>query len=203
MVVEKKINPVKNFLLKIGKRNLIIIGAVIIVAAAVCLNVALFSGNAKDGYTGYEEPSGATGENGGNDNAQNVSDNYFASALVSRQRARDEAMEVLQSVVDTAGNSEEVKAQALSDISKLAMAIEQEANIETLIMSKGFEQCVAIINDDSARIIVSGSNLTPAQLAQINSIVYEQAGIVPANITITEKFIILLIHFICIFPCSA
>jgi len=90
-------------------------------------------------------------------------------------------------VIDTAGTADEVKAQALSDISKLAMAIEQEANIETLIMAKGFENCVAVINDDSARIIVSATGLTPAQLAQINSIVYEQAGIVPANVTITEK----------------
>lgn len=190
MVVEQKINPVKNFFLKIGKRNLIIIGAVALVVTAVCLNIVLFNGNSKDGYSGYEEPSGATGNIGGNtntDNSQNVSDNYFASALVSRQRARDEALEVLQGVIDTAGNSEEVKNQALNDISKLAMAIEQEANIETLIMAKGFQNCVAIINDDSARIIVSASGLTPAQLAQINAIVYEQAGILPVNITITEK----------------
>ena len=189
MVVEQKINPVKNFFLKIGKRNLIILGAVALVATAVCLNVALFSGNTKDGYSGYNEPSGITGSNGSTngDNSQSVSDNYFASAMVSRQRARDEALEVLQSVIDTAGNSEEVKTQALSDISKLAMAIEQEANIETLIMAKGYENCVAIISDDSARIIVSASGLTPAQLAQINAIVYEQSGILPTNITITEK----------------
>ena len=189
MVVEQKMSPVKNFFLKIGKRNLIIIGAVALVATAVCLNIVLFNGNSKDGYSGYDEPSNITGSNNttNNDNTQNVSDNYFASAMVSRQRARDEALEVLQGVIDTAGNSEEVKTQALTDISKLAMAIEQEANIETLIMAKGFQNCVAIINDDSARIIVSASGLTPAQLAQINAIVYEQSGILPVNITITEK----------------
>lgn len=186
MVVEQKINPVKNFFLKIGKRNLIIIGAVVLVATAVCLNIALFNKTSKDGYSGYQEPSGIVGDTN-NNSSQNVSDNYFASAQVSRQRARDEALEVLQNVIDTAGNSDEAKAQALSDISKLAMAIEQESNIETLVMAKGFENCVAIISGDSARIIVSGKDLTPAQLAQINSIVYEQAGIAPVNITITEK----------------
>ena len=125
-----------------------------------------------------------TGELEGN---VNVSDTYFASAQVSRQRARDEAMEVLQSVVENEGAAEAVKTQALVDLSKLAMAIEQEANIETLIMAKGFEKCVAVISDDTARIIVSGSGLTPAQIAQINEIVYEQAKISPVNITITEK----------------
>ena len=75
----------------------------------------------------------------------------------------------------------------MADISKLAMAMEQEANIETLVMAKGFEKCVAVLNGDSARIIVSGKDLTPAQIAQINEIVYEQSNILPVNITITEK----------------
>ncbi len=184
MVVEKKMNPVKNFFLKIGKRNLIIVGAVAIIGVAVCLNFALFAGNSSDGYKGYDEPSGVVG---GGENNVSVSDNYFASAQVSRQRARDEAMEVLQSVVDNEGAAEAVKTQALADLSKLALAIEQEANIETLIMAKGFEKCVAVISDDTARIIVSGSGLSPAQIAQINEIVYEQAKILPVNITITEK----------------
>lgn len=184
MVVEQKINPVKNFFLKIGKRNLIIAGAVALIGAAVILNFVMFGGAPKDGYSGYDEPSGLTGNGEGE---MNASDTYFASAQVSRQRARDEAMEVLQSVVENEGAVEAVKTQALADLSKLAMAIEQEANIETLIMAKGFEKCVAVISGDTARIIVSGSGLTPAQIAQINEIVYEQASITPVNITITEK----------------
>ena len=187
MVIEQKINPVKHFFMKIGKRNLMIIGAALLVGVAICLNVALFNttGN-DDSYKGYDEPSGITGESG-SENGGSASDNYFASAQVSRKRARDEAMQVLQSVVDSANADDETVAQALSDISKLAMTMEMEANIETLVMAKGFEQCVAVINGDSARIIVSGSQLTQAQIAQINEVVYEQANILPVNITITEK----------------
>ena len=187
MVIEQTMHPVKKFFIKIGKRNLMIIGAALLVCAAVCLNVILFSGSNDDSYKGYDEPSGITGENGGENNADSVSDNYFASVQVSRKRARDEAMEVLQSVAASASADEATVNQALTEISKLAMAIEQEANIETLVMAKGFEQCVAVINDDTARIVVSGKNLTQAQIAQINEIVYEQASILPVNITITEK----------------
>ena len=184
MVVEQKINPVKSFFLKIGKRNLIIIGAVALIGAAVILNFALFGGSQGDGYSGYDEPSGLTGSGTGELSA---SDTYFASAQVSRKRARDEAMQVLQSVVDSENADDEAVAQALSDIAKMAMTIEKESNIETLITAKGFENCVAVINGDSARIIVSGSQLTPAQIAQINEIVYEETKILPVNITITEK----------------
>ena len=184
MVVEQKNNPVKNFFIKIGKRNLIIAGAVALIGAAVVLNFVLFGGAPSDGYSGYDEPSGVTDNGSGQLSA---SDTYFASAQVSRQRARDEAMEVLQSVVENEGAAEAVKTQALADLSKLAMSIEQEANIETLIMAKGFENCVAVINGDTARIIVSGSQLTQAQIAQINEIVYEETKILPVNVTITEK----------------
>ena len=186
MVIEQKIHPVKQFFIKIGKRNLMIIGAALLVCAAVCLNVILFAGSNDDGYKGYDEPSGAVGE-GTNNGEGSVSDNYFASVQVSRKRARDEAMEVLQSVAASATADEETVNKALSDISKLAMAMEQEANIETLVMAKGFDKCIAVINGDSARIVVSGTQLTQAQIAQINEIVYEQSNILPVNITITEK----------------
>ena len=186
MVIEQKIHPVKKFFIKIGKRNLMIIGAALLVCAAVCLNVILFAGADEDTYKGYNEPSGAVAE-GNNNETQSASDNYFASVQVSRKRARDEAMEVLESVAASASADDETVNQALSDISRLAMAMEQEANIETLVMAKGFEQCVAVINGETVRIVVSGSQLTQAEIAQINEIVYEQANILPVNVTITEK----------------
>jgi phosphomannomutase len=55
-------------------------------------------------------------------------------------------------------------------------------------MSKGFAQCLAVINGDSANIVVKNEGrLQSAQLAQINAVVYEQAGIEPINITIVAK----------------
>jgi stage III sporulation protein AH len=65
--------------------------------------------------------------------------------------------------------------------------MEAEANIETLIKSKGFEQCVAVINGDAASIVVKSDGLIASQISQINEIVYEQAGISPMNITIIQK----------------
>ena len=67
--------------------------------------------------------------------------------------------------------------------------MEAEANVETLVMSKGFEQCVAVISDNGISVVVDvpDTALTPAQIAQINEIVYSQASIVPANITIIHR----------------
>ena len=94
---------------------------------------------------------------------------------------------MLQGVVDDADSLESAKEQALADIAAIAATIEKEANIESLIKAKGFEECVAVINGDKANIIVKSEGLQPNQLSQILEIVYLQADILPANVTISEK----------------
>ncbi len=185
-------NKFKTVIEKIGKRNLIIASAVVLIAAAVVLNFVLFSSATPNGYDGYDQPSGnVSGDlNNGNsdtDGNKDASDTYFSATQVSRQRARDEALEVLQAVVDSADSTETAKTEALADIAAIADEIQKEANIESLITAKGFDQCVAVLNGDTASIIVSADELLPAQIAQINAIVYEQAGIAPVGVTIINK----------------
>ena len=119
---------------------------------------------------------------------KNTVDSYFATVQVSRQRARDEALEVLNAVVDNQNATDEVKAEAVAEIKQLSLEMKQEADIESVLVSKGFEQCLAVINGETASIVVKCSaELTPAQLAQINTVVYEYTGIEPVNITITAR----------------
>lgn len=175
---------VKNFFTKLGTKNLIIVGAVILIGAAICLNFVLFSGNNNGGYD-YNANSGTTGGELTDGTTETAA--YFASTQVSRDRARDEALAVLQSVVDSAEADSTTKTQALTDISVIAKNIEAEANIEAMVMAKGFEQCVAIINDDLCTIVVKTDGLMQNQISQINEIVYEQTGIKPVNIKYIEK----------------
>jgi stage III sporulation protein AH len=192
----------KGFLANFGRRQLIIVGTVLLIGAAVAVNWLMFSGEGEGGYDGYQSASDlitshgsadeknnlSAGQEGAEgDEATDVSDSYFASTQVSRQRARDEAIEVLQGVIDNEKSDDATKAQALADISQIARDMEAEANIETLIKSKGFEQCVAVINGDAASIVVKSDGLIASQISQINEIVYEQAGISPMNITIIQK----------------
>ena len=171
---------------KADKRNMIIGASVLMIALAVVLNFVLFTGAGNaDGYQGYDQPSGNVSTPTGSDS---VNENtYFSATQVSRQRARDEALEVLQAVVESADSSETAKAEALESIATIADEIQKEANIESLITAKGFAQCVAVLNGDKASIIVSAETLQPAQIAQINTVVYEQTGILPAGVTIINK----------------
>ena len=48
---------VKSFCERIGKRNFIIIGSVLLIAAAVAINIAVFSSPADDGFD-YDQSAG-------------------------------------------------------------------------------------------------------------------------------------------------
>lgn len=201
MNLQKGWDTVKGFFEKIGKRNLMIAGAVALVITAVAVNWIIFSGDdGKDGFD-YNASAGmstnygttlSTGEVGNDDKPTgsdpSSTDSYFSSVEISRQRARDEALEVLNAVVDNADASATVKAEAMKEIQTIAKEMAQESNIESILMSKGFAQCIAVINGDNANIVVKNEGqLQTAQLAQINAVVYEQAGIEPVNITVVAK----------------
>ena len=179
------LDRVKEFFAKIGRRNLIIIGAVLLVGVAICLNFVLFADNADDGYD-YGDGSGSAGNELENTETSEVLA-YFASTQVSRDRAREEALAVLQNVVESAEADSVEKSQALEDIATIANNIEAEANIEAMVMAKGFEQCIAIINDGMCTVVVMTEELLASHMSQINEIVYEQAGIRPVNVKYIQK----------------
>lgn len=175
---KRRIN-VKELIEKIGKRNLAIIGAVLVIGVAVYLNWFLF----KDADLASPDVSDADSQG-----VQNADDAFFTSSLINRNRARDEAMEVLQAVVD-ANASNEASEAAMADIARIAAEIEKEANVEELVKSKGFSECVAVISGDGINIIVKCDSdaLLPNQIAQIKEIAYTGADILPENVVIIEK----------------
>ena len=190
MKMENSKGKIAEFLRKIGKRNIIVAASFAVVAVALVLALALFGGADKDGYD-YSEGVGNISDGsqatGGNADKNDSVDTYFSSVQLNRQRSRDEALEVLQSVVDNESATETAKNEALAEINKLAKVMECEANIETLIVAKGFAECVAVISDEGASIVVKSDGLAAAQISQINEIVYEQAGIDPADIKIIQR----------------
>ena len=179
----KKEGKFRLFIMKIGKRNIIITASVLLIGVAVLLNWVLFSGGktGKDGYKGYDKPNGSQEEQKGDDAPTDQSGTYFSATQVSRQRARDEAL------VDNKESSETVKTESLAGIAAIADEIQKEANIESLVTAKGFEQCVAVISGEKVQIVVKAEELQPAQIAQINEIVYAQTGIAPTGVTIINK----------------
>lgn len=175
---------------KIGKRTVIIASAVILIAVSVMLNFALWGASEDSGKTpaiDLSNLSASNAEAGETGEVNGEGDDYFTQMVLSRTQARDEAIEVLSGVVNSESAVEQVKTEAQAEINKIAKDIENEANIETLVKSKGFEECIAVISGDHANVIVRTEELSSAQISQISEIVYEQAGIIPTNLRINKN----------------
>jgi stage III sporulation protein AH len=166
-------------------KGIVIIVAVLLIGVAVYLNYRWFYDPTDSLGYGDSNMEDTFGDSV-NTNSDNESD-YFAAAALTRQQSRDEAIDVLKLVADNEEASAEAKAEAQAKISKIAVDIQNEANIETLVKAKGFEECIAVISDDSASVIVKAESLMANEAAQILAIVYETAGISPENVTIVNK----------------
>ncbi len=177
---------------KAGVRGAVAVCAVLILGGALTVNY-LLSGRedpapklaldlTKDG--GEEEKAGEADQNS---IASGEARDYFASIALERRQARDEAIEVLKTVTDSDTATGDARAEAVAAIEKIASGMEREADIESLIRSKGFEQCVAVIRDDGCSVIVESDGLMQSDVAQISEIVWEQAGIAPENLKIIER----------------
>ena len=181
-------------IMKFGKRNIIIVCAVVLIGLAVYLNYLWYYDSVSNIGYGDNNMSDQVGNSsqGGDLNAsvtvEDTNSAYFSATQLSRQQARDEALEVLQKVVSSEEALAVTKEQALEDISRIAADIERESNIEALVVAKGFEKCIAVVNGENASIIVKADEeLVSSQIAQISEIVYTSAGILPANTKIIRK----------------
>ena len=181
-------------IMKFGKRNIIIVCAVLLIGLAVYLNYLWYYDSVDNiGYGDNNMSDQAGNVLTGDDlnasaSAEDTNSAYFSATQLSRQQARDEALEVLEKVVSSEDALDVTKEQALEDISRIAAEIEKESNIEALVVAKGFEKCIAVVNGESASIIVKADEeLVSSQIAQISEIVYTSAGILPANTKIIRK----------------
>ncbi len=182
----EKPNKIKSFFKKIGVRNIIVVCAILLIGTAVGVNYILYNQDPSEPSQDVDIDLDGTDIDETLNNDGNVS-NYFAQTILSRKQARDEALEVLQSVATSGEALPEAVESALADIAQIAKDIENESNIETLVEAKGIEDCITVISEGKATVIVKSEGLLASQVAQINEIVYEQTGILPVNLTIIEK----------------
>ncbi len=131
--------------------------------------------------TGEKQPASQTGESG-------KEGDYFASARLNRQQARDSALSLLQDAASKEDADETVKTQVNDTIQTMADYTITEAQIENLVTAKGYTDCVAFIGEDalSLAVAVPEGGMTPADTARIVDVVRQTAEFTPEQIKIIE-----------------
>ena len=120
------------------------------------------------------------------DAQQNTATDYFAAVRLSRQQARDSAVSLLQ---DVSVNSDQTKAEEsaaeLEDIVQTALT---EAQIESLVIAKGYTDCVAYMSSDGVSVAVAApeGGLKQEDVAVIADIVMTQSEYTLGDIRVVE-----------------
>ena len=180
-----KKEKIKSFFSSRAAKGFAVFIAVVLIGVAVYANYRLFYDPTYSmgyGDNNMDDNFDSSLETGGDE-----SNDYFAATVLNRQQSRDEAIDVLKLVAESDEATEEAKASANAQISKIALDIQNETNIETLVKAKGFEDCVAVISEDAVSVIVGAESLQASEAAQILAIVYDTTGINPENVTIINK----------------
>ena len=111
---------------------------------------------------------------------------YFAAVRLSRQQARDSAVELLQETMTNGeGSKTEESAAQLEDLVQTALS---EAQIESLVIAKGYADCVAYMGTEgvSVAVAVPEGGLQKEDVALIADIVMNQSEYTLSDIRIVE-----------------
>ena len=122
----------------------------------------------------------------GGEAVQTTASDYFAAVRLSRQQARDSAVTMLQEAMAyTEEGAESASNETLEKIVQTALC---EAQIESLVVAKGYVDCVAYIGDDGISIAVSApeGGLQQTDVAMIADIVMSQSEYTLDKIRVVE-----------------
>lgn len=180
------------------KRNLVIATVLLFVVAAVYLNwsynnnwgdadsdmvdaldSALIDADSTDSdieEASFEDQDSAT-----------VSD-YFASARLTRQQSREEALELLQMAATAEFASQETIDSAMNEIAAMASFSMTESQLENLLLAKDFAECVVFMSSTEVTIAVpSGEEgLTDADVAKITDTITSETDFEATQLRIIE-----------------
>ena len=169
-------------MMKTWKRNAVIAGVLVLVCAGIYLN--WLYGTEVPELTETLDADKVLGETTlvMHDEAQQTlpvnstqeADSYFAQMRLSRQTARDEAVELLQETIAYAeGEDTDETKQELESIISDALS---ESQIESMVVAKGYADCVAYINEDMISVAVASpeAGLQESDVALLADIVMGQ-----------------------------
>ena len=179
------------------KRNLVAVIIVLFICVAVYFNLnsgevisdaARLTGDYEKHEAAIDEKKDGVQEKN-EINAQNSSkDNYFENARLEKQKARDTAITTLKESANEENLSQETRDSAAKSIETISTNAVCETRIETLVKAKGFDECVALINESGVNVIVKTpeGKMKPEDTTKIKDIVCSETEFLPSQIKIIE-----------------
>ena len=185
--------------MKVWKKNLVAAAILVTVCAGIYANWMYSEDQAAVSLTDTLDAQKVMGEDtlvlsedlaaiAAGEDVQTTAGDYFAVVRLSRQQARDSAVNLLQEAMaySEEGSSKDVEsAMELEDIVQTALS---EAQIESLVVAKGYRDCVAYMSGEGISVAVASpeGGLQQNDVAVIADIVMAQSDYGLDNIRVVE-----------------
>ena len=184
--------------MKVWKKNLVAAAVLVTVCAGIYVNWLYTEQSAAVSLVDTLDTEKVMSENlvlsedlaalAAGEDVQTTASDYFAAVRLSRQQARDNAVNLLQEAMaynDETGVKEAESAMELEEIVQTALS---EAQIESLVIAKGYADCVAYMSGDGISVAVAApeGGLQDADVAVIADIVMTQSDYGLDSIRVVE-----------------
>ena len=178
------------------KRNIVMCAVLLFVCASIYLNWSYNNrwGDADEAMVNAEDSAMAEAESSYSEamaeeeaESETVSA-YFASARLTRQQSRDEALSLLESAAASESASQETIDSAMESIAAMATWSMQETQIENLLLAKDFSDCVVYMSGEGITVAVPApeEGLAEATVARITDTITTETEFQTSQITIIE-----------------
>lgn len=181
--------------MKNWKKNLMASAVLLVVCAGIYMNWIYTNAQSVDNLTDKLDAEKVMSEDGlildagqsnGENNSVSTVTDYFAAVRLSRQQARDSAVELLQEAMAYGEGSE--AAQSSQQLEQIVQTALCEAQIESLIIAKGYTDCVAYMTDSGISVAVATpeGGMQQADIAVIADIILSQSDFSMEDIRVVE-----------------
>ena len=122
------------------------------------------------------------------EDVQTTATDYFAAVRLSRQQARDNAVELLQEAMAYSGQDGGKDVESAMELEEIVQTALSEAQIESLIIAKGYRDCVAYMSGEGISVAVASpeGGLQEQDVAVIADIVMSQSDYSLEDIRVVE-----------------
>ena len=183
--------------MKIWKKNMVAAGVLVTVCAGIYLNWLYTEDKAASNLTDTLDAEKVMSDEllvlsedaaalAAGENIETTASDYFAAVRLSRQQARDNALNLLQEAMAYSDSAKEAETNAsLEEIVQTALS---EAQIESLVIAKGYADCVAYMTNEGISVAVAApeGGLQQTDVALTADIVMAQSNYTLDEIRVVE-----------------
>lgn len=116
-----------------------------------------------------------------------TTDDYFTKSKLERDTMYSQMIETYENILDSSNAAETQKQSATEEITKINNTKNSIMISENLLKTKGFENSVIFVNDESISVIIGVQELKEDEIAQIQNIISREMKANIENIHISTK----------------